>query len=100
MKQTLSIFIITSLVLSVINGIYGQEQQEQHQQEQTSSGLLQCAAWMKEMNPLVPMDFYIMNCYYVFEVEGKYPNVMTEEDRLKTQEKINKLVNISEIMNY
>lgn len=99
MKQTLSIFTITCLILSVINGIYGQEQQEQ-QQQQTPSGLLQCAAWMKEMNPLVPMDFYIMTCWYVFEVEGKYPNVMTEEDRLNTQEKINKLVNMSEIMNY
>jgi hypothetical protein len=42
---------------------------------------IQCAAWMKEMNSLVPMDFYIMSCYYVFEVEAKYPNVMTEEDR-------------------
>jgi hypothetical protein len=99
MKQTLSIFTITCLLLSVINGIYGQEQQEK-QQQQTPSGLLQCAAWMKEMNPLVPMDFYIMTCWYVFEVEGKYPNVMTEEDRLNTQEKINKLVNMSEIMNY
>jgi hypothetical protein len=99
MKQTLSIFTITCLLLSVINGIYGQEQQEK-QQQQTPSGLLQYAAWMKEMNPLVPMDFYIMTCWYVFEVEGKYPNVMTEEDRLNTQEKINKLVNMSEIMNY
>ena len=41
-----------------------------------------------------------MTCYYVFEVEGKYPNVMTAEDKLNTQEKINKLVNMSEIMNY
>lgn len=99
MKQFLSIFAITSLVLSLINGIYAQEQQDQHQQ-QTSSGLLQCGAWMKEMNPFVPMDFYIMTCYYAFESEGKYPNLMTEEDILKIQEKINKLVNMSEIMNY
>jgi hypothetical protein len=99
MKLLLSIFAITSLVLSLINGIYAQEQQDQHQQ-QTPSGLLQCGAWMKEMNPFVPMDFYIMTCYYAFESEGKYPNLMTEEDILKIKEKVNKIVNMSKIMNY
>jgi hypothetical protein len=95
-KLLISIFILVSYQVSIVFGV---EQERIEGEGQTAKDLVECGLWLKNIYPFNPADFSIMVCYLTFEVEGKYPNLMTDYEQIKMYEKIEKIVNMTNIMN-
>ena len=96
MNLLISIIILVSYQVSIVFAV---EQDRIEGEGQTAKDLIECGLWLKNIYPFNPADFSIMVCYLSFEVEGKYPNLMTDNERIKMYEKIEKIVNLTNIMN-